>query len=560
MSKSQRWWFDKKSIRQKLTREEVRYWNSTLRRLLKVGIELEYNLPEQKGTCRMDDLTCQCVAIFNAKKPMRNTAKCHEQCKNWDSSVKASGEAKYPDSGNCEIAKEHGCAGSLCAAFASPCSTCSKYDRGCSSCSNLFNIKKNPKNIRKRLAAKLQPTKFVGDFGKKGVYQVVPDGSLKGDGGVEVVTVGRRPEFNSLHSMLKEIMDLCEEAGAFVDERCSIHVHLLASYLNKKGGRNDHNADFLVGNLTELEKPVPEIILANYHQLIRRYQNALIWMGSSGESLNALTRWEKFRKPVAPFSAFRKKMDIISKEISKSCYKAKYAFINYEPTKYNEEGDIDTLHIEARYLDGMFSPAVVASHAILMYGLMLKAVELSKHGTLMSGSREYMERQKVIYANLCNNDAAWGPNRHSDTRNISEYIPELKEQSEELTRLVKNTLTSQAPSADVLASLGEFPVSLRRIEGWSWKDIENQLINKEEEQSMPDFLQELIDTSFISGCENQDNWVEQAAGEVARAEGKEDDVAYLEQNKTSIKGFISRCVDKGDISWAKEIGCFMRRF
>lgn len=562
MSKTQRWWFDKKATRTKLTRSEVSYWSTTLSRLLKVGVELEYNLPEQKGTCRMDDLTCQCVAVFDAEHPMKDTTKCHDQCKNWDSSVNADGTPKFPENGNCEIAKEHGCVGLLCAAFKSPCGTCNKYDRGCNSCAHLFNITKAPGNIRKRIAAKLKPTKFVGDYGKKGVYQVVKDGSLEGDGGIEVVTVGRRPEFNSLQSMLKEIMEMCEESGAFVNERCSVHVHLLASYLNRKGGKNDVNSDYLVGNLTELEKPVPEIILANYHQLVRRYQNALIWMGSSGNSLNALTRWEKFRKPVTPFSAFRRKMDIVGKELAATCYKPKYSLINYEPVKYNEEGEIDTLHIESRYLDGMLSPSVVAAHAMLMYGLMLKAVELSKHGTLMSGSREYMERQKVIYANLCNNDKPYGGAnvRTSDTRNIAEFIPELKEQSKELVRLVKNILNFHGPTTGILASLGEFPVSMRRIEGCSWKDIESQLTDGEEEQSMPDLLQQLIDTSFINGCETEDNWIEIAAAEVAISEGKENDIPYLEQNRKSISGFISRCVEKGDIAWSKEVGCFIRRF
>jgi hypothetical protein len=490
---------------------------------------------------------------------MKGTKDCFQQCVNWDNSQK-DGKPLYAADGNCEVAKEHGCAGILCAAFKSPCSSCSKFDRGCKSCPNLLNVYKMPVNIRKRISAKLAPTKFVGKYGKKGVYQVVADGSLLGDKGIEVVTVGRRPEYNSLYDMLKEIMNLCEESGAYVNERCSIHIHLLASYLNKKGGKEDVNHNYLVGNLTELEKPVPEIILANFHQLIRRFQNALIWMGSSGDSLNSITRWEKFRKPVSPFSAIRKRMDVVGKEVMSSCYTSKYGFINYAPVKYNDEGDIDTLHIEARYLDGMLSPAAVASHAVLMYGLMLKAVELSRHGTLVSGTKEYMERQKVIYKNLCNNDTAWGPNRKSDTKNIAQYIPELRESSKELVRIVKNTLSSQLPAPDVLASLGELPISMRRVEGYSWKDIEDQLSPQENEQSMPDILQEIIDTAFISGCESEESWTEQAAFEIIETEGKEDDEAYLEQNKTSIKGFLSRCVNRGDISWSKNLGCYVRRF
>lgn len=550
--------------RGKLSDRDVSYWRQQLERTLKAGIELEYNLPEKNGSCNRDNYLCSCVAVFEPKQKLPNTSKCFEQCGNWDKSVDAKGLPLYPVDGNCEIAKEHGCAGIYCSAFKSPCPSCNKYDRGCNSCPELYDIKKDPNNVRKLIETELKPTRFVGEYGAHGVYNVMKDGSLMGDGGVEVVTVGRRPQFMALHAQLKKIMSTCSKYGAFTNERCSIHIHLLASYLHSDPHLNDHSRDsdrtseMIRGSINEMEKPMPEIILANFHQLIRRYHCALIWMGVAGESMNHLTRWEKFRKPVLQFSALRHRMPHVVDEVRlASKNKPKYAMMNYDPTKFDDSGNVSRLHLEARYMDGMMSPSVVSAHVVLLYAIMLKAVEMSRYGILESGSEDYMKKQQEMLKALCNNDGDWNSNsRHSDTSKLHPYIPTLVEQSMQLIRLVKGALIEQAPADRVLKELAKRPVALRIIDGHTWEQIERDLGPAEAVVGpMEQLLNQIVDTSAIMECENGEEWVSATIQSLADMRGVSEPESMLSIKK-EVETFITDQITSGRLFWSKELGSY----
>jgi hypothetical protein len=548
--------------RGKLTPEEARYWRQTLERTLKAGIELEYNLPDKNGTCNQDNTMCACVAEFTPATRMPGTAKCFEQCSNWDRSLDAKGLPLYPDDGNCQIAKDHGCAGIFCSAFKSPCPSCSKYDRGCNKCSELYDIRKDPNNVRALISNELKPTRFVGEHGASGVYDVMKDGSLLGDGGVEVVTVGRRPQFGPLREQLKKIMDTCTRYGAFSNERCSVHVHMLSAYLdgnphlNSQSKESDRTNDMVRGHITEFEKPMPEIILANFHQLVRRYHCALIWMGISGNTLEHLTRWEKFRKPVMDFSAGRQRMHLVAEDVrNASKSKSKYAMMNYEPTKFDPQtGNITRLHFEARYLDGMLSPSVVAAHVILLYAMVLKAVEMSRHGILESGSEAYMKQQREILKNLCNNDGDYGGHRLSDTKNLGPYMQTLKDQSMQLIRLVKNVLVEQAPADRVLKELANRPVALRLVDGHNWAQIEADLGPVATKSSpLSQHISKLIDTSAIFECINGEEWVEATTQSLAGMKNSYEP-EDLRSIKQEVEAFITDNINNGRLYWSKELG------
>ena len=542
------WVFVKKPSRPALSDREVSYWKQQLKKLLKVGVEVELNLPDKNGSCDRQNFFCECQAVFEAPDPMPQTSKCYEQCQKWNN-------------GQCKIAQEQGCSGVFCAAFEQPCSNCSKFDRGCDSCPELYSLRKDPNYIREAVGKALNPTRFVGSHGDNGIYKVCRDGSLLGDGGIEVATVGRRVQFGPLYEMVHQIMSLCEEYGAYVNERCSIHVHLLASYLNSGFDENDKGSEYVKKEITELERPVPEIIIANFHQLVRRYQCALIWLSASGESPKRLTRWEKFRKSILPYSAARDSMFGVTQSVgSASKSKRKYGLINYEQMGFDDNGQVSRLHIEGRYMDGNLSPATVVAHACLLYGLMLKAVEISRYGVLISGNKQYLDLQNEIYKNLCNNDGSWDSDRHSDTSKLDPYIPDLKRQSRQLIRLVKTTLAEQAPADEILRKLADEPLAYHRIDGKDWKDIEAHLIPEPPEPSELELdISKMVDIGAICECETHDEWVEAIAYQLGLDRNITDSEASMEEFKDRIAGYVSHLSTKQQIFWSEDVGGYVRR-
>jgi hypothetical protein len=545
------WVFINRPSRPPLSKEESKYWKSNLKKLLKVGIELEMNLQEPEGTCRMDNYHCPCTATFSPEKPMPNTNSCFQQCVKWCG-------------GKCEIAKNHGCAGTDCLAFASPCPACNKYDRGCAGCSNRYKANGDPQNIRASLKQKFKPTNFVGQYGDHGIYKICKDGSLLGGKGVEVATVGIRVSFWHIYNMMKKIMDACEAKGAYVNERCSIHIHLLTSYL-RPDFAGDSGPEFVKKEITELERPIPEIIIANFHQLVRRYHCALIWLSIAGNSLDHLTRWEKFRKPVLHHSAARTKMPIVVSQIIQNLgsEKNKYAMMNYEQMLFDGSGNYaKRLHVEARYLDGNFSPAAVAAHSCLIYGLMLKAAEISRFGVLQSGNKEYMQLQKEIYKHLCNGSGSWQGPRTADTSCLDPYVPALIEQSRQLVRVVNNTLVEHEPAGRILASLCGRPLAYRIVEGKSWADIEKELIPAGKEKSNEDViktLDKIVHLNALTDCGTRAEWTNAAVNLLAEEMGVTNDKDSIRTITKDVDAYLENKLKSNDLCWSNEAKSFIAR-
>lgn len=549
-NQSSEWVFVKKASRPALSGKKVQYWKGALQRLLKAGIEIELNLPVQTGRCDRQNFLCKCTNVFNASAPMPSTSLCYEQCAHWDG-------------GNCSIAKEEGCVGTYCAAFKSPCPHCSKFDRGCDTCPELYDINKDPRKIRELVGKALAPTRFVGATGKTGTYKVCRDGSLLGDGGIEVATTGRRVQFAPIYDMMRNIIDECTKYGAYTNYRCSIHNHMLASYLTPAFGSDDIATKYIKNEITELEGPLPEIIVANFHQLVRRYQCALVWMSAAGKSMTALTRWEKFRKSILPYSVLRNKMPLVVKEVgSASSSKRKYGLINYEQMVFDQLGRASRFHIEGRYMDGCLSPAAITAHTCLLFALVVKAVEISRHGVLQSGNREYMQRQREIYDNLCNNDASWGSDianhRQSDTSRLEPYIPDLIEQSMQLVRLVKNTLSEMTPADAILRELAEMPIALRLIRGDSWEKIEDDLMpGRHAPHEHEDRFLRIASLGAISECESSDEWVDALTNELARETGASTSAERTEELRVSLRSLAAQLTARQRISWSQDIGGYL---
>lgn len=536
------WTFIRRTgIRSRLTRRRVREIKALLQKAVKVGIEIELNLPDENSNgCKGNDASCSCISIYQAE-PGRP---CYKSCSK---------------KGNCSIEEEHGCHYEECICFEPLCNTCTKFAVGCGTCPKRQTKDTRPDSVRKRVHQALEPTSFLGDLGKYGVLDVVPDGSLNNQG-VEVVTVGRKVDFPAIHSMCKKIYQVCEDEGAFSDERCSVHYHVLAGYLEAGNTYNPKRKSYGLPpqskpvTISELESPIPEVVLANFHQLFRRFENAIIWLTSSGNSKNHLTRWIKFRQPVKQYSAVRHQMSRVIQEIKDlgaAKHHGRYMMVNYTPVKFgrSQDGpnhqDVTRLHFEIRCADGNMSPTAVSLFAVLFHGMLIKAVELSEFGTLESGDKEYMEQARHIESLLLNNDGDYGGNRKSNTRDVVMYMETLRKQANELVELLHGYLSAHKGAYKALKSLADKPCSLRLSEGATWETIEKDLVVEEDEEERR-ALYSVVDTTSIVECGSLDEWVEEASVET-------------KVDKDTLRGHVQELIDSGEAFWAPSVGTLVRR-
>jgi len=527
------------SIRQKLRRRRVREVKAMLLKSAKVGIEVELNLPDGTSSgCRGNNPSCGCISIFARE----NGKACYATCEK---------------EGHCDIEKEFGCAGMECVSFETACTSCDKFIVGCATCPERETRDGRPDAVRKRISEALTPTNFLGSLGAHGVLDVVVDGSLQ-NSGVEVVTVGRKIDFSAIQRMCSHITEVCGKEGAFADERCSIHYHLLVGYLTSGNTYNPKRKDYGLPHtkspvsLSDLDSPLPEIVLANFHQLWRRYENAIIWLTSSGKEKNKLTRWVKFRQPLKKYSAIRHTMPRVIQQIQGAGKQSgRYMMVNYNPTQFSSPTrdkvgtDITRLHFEIRCPDGNLSATAISAFAVLFHGMLVKAAELSEFGTLESGDKAYMEQAHHIEHLLLNNDGDYNGKRHSNTEELGMYIPVLQEQAGELVKLLHGYLSNHPGTYEVLQALAQKPCSIRRTEGDPWDKIEHDLAIQHEDESKKGLLT-LLDTTAITECITLQEWVNEASLETK--------IPVDTINKQ-----VNQMVSSGEAYWTDALGTLVRR-
>lgn len=525
--------FVKREDRPPLSVEEARYWRDILHKICKIGFEFEMNLPECNGTCKGDSYVCPC------SHPEKKNRKCYANCLVSDS---------------CTIKKSIECPGIYCVEFVSPCQTCQEVVKDCKHCDFYEDPDKIPRSIRENLTRALTPSNDLSVVGKTGTMAVTNDGSLLGDGGVEVTTVGRRVNFDSFYKQAKEIINRCKERGAFLNERTSVHMHLVAGYFNmalENGNikvhytkaKNDSNYQ-----IRELEQPVPEIILANFHQLIRRYHNAITWMTSAGNELRHITRWAKFRIPILKYSAVRTGMQKIINQIAESDgHSGKYSYINYSNIRFSSDTNtIDKLHLEARYADGMHSPTAIASLGIMLHAFLMKAVAMSKYGVLQSGDPNYMDQAYSINNALLNNSGDWGGQRWSNTENFEPYRETVREQAQELISILYDELKNHGSVINVLRALADNPCSMRLVSGNTWETIEEDLFRQlSEVGEFEKKVLQAIDLCNISECIDTTEW--------ATALGED-----LKASAEKINSGVEKLIKNNLILWDPIVGSYVR--
>lgn len=514
---------------------EARYWKQMLHKILKVGLEFEFNLPNKNGTCKGDNNACPCRYM--------SSESCWTKCLRQEECKETQG-------------KSFDCFGLFCTGFLSQCMSCSNFEVDCKSCSHRFDPKKNPEHIRERMVEVLRPTNSYGAINKYGIHSVVTDGSLLGKKGAEVITVGRRSDYWEFYLMSKEIIDLAIVNHAYVNERTSIHAHLLASYYGKVPNNKDGGGGPGVPNqINEMEKNMPEIILANFHQLCRRYQNALTWMSIGLDDPKHMTRWEKFRVSVLHISAILNSMQKVRDEVSSNAGGNKYGWVNYNNCTFNNKGDLSRFHVEMRAMDCLLSPSAVAAFSCLWHAMMIKAVEISRYGVVEVGDKDWLVEAESIRKDLLNNMKSYQDgDRFGYTENLPKHYEALIGQSFDLISQVKHILMKMGPAYEVLEKLAERPCALRRCDGETWERIEADLsVGMTTEDIIIAKLAEIIDLRFVDQCKSESEWITEVSNML-----REDKELNIDPDDDTVEDkvvtFVERKKSDGEMVWLDRVG------
>ena len=250
------------------------------------------------------------------------------------------------------------------------------------------------------------------------------------------------------------------EKGGRARPTCGLHYHLLSP---------------------TLAEPVPEIILANLWNLVRRYSPELRYITSGGETRQGLCRrrnhtshLEMVRHSPAVLS-----MRAIQAELKASRIVPEHQnFLNLEHLGFTEDGSVLPFHLEFRFCDADLSATSVAAKTFLFLALVLKAVDLSQYGVIHVGKIVPWRRKTELLDLLSNNE---GDLATSDTAKVTDaMIEELRQGCYELLDLLCPIFQrlEDNPSLDVLMALVERPISLLRCSGYDWPEIEKLLYQR----------------------------------------------------------------------------------
>lgn len=319
----------------------------------------------------------------------------------------------------------------------------------------------------------LEETYDVTKFGKTGFLEVKEDGSLPE--GLEVVTVGRRIDFNSMFLQYKYLVDYLDLNSCYVNSRCGLHNHILLDYN---------------GKMSSLEKNVPDIIVKNFAQLIKRHLPEICWITSTvsdcvkerhlemlGEEIasqcdgffttrsNYFCSEETLYRNTVQDKSVKEYGEIVS---GQSRYKA----VNFNPMGYDDNGEINRLHLELRFPDGSLFPAQIAAQNVLYGALFLKAIKLSEFGLISTG--EGWERTKELM-NEIRNEFTWsGDCRYSSPLKL-EHIDTYRERGMDMLMFLSQEIKAFDNKAyNVLCFLNDTPISILNREK-SYEDINKEL-------------------------------------------------------------------------------------
>jgi hypothetical protein len=309
--------------------------------------------------------------------------------------------------------------------------------------------------FEEKIIASLNPSGTYDALGSMGVLDVKPEHC-----GVEIRVIGRQPHFKALQQQYTQITDSLLNLGSRARATCGLHFHLLTP---------------------TLAEPVPEIILANLWNLVRRYSPELRFITSGGETRAGLCRRRNHTShtEMVRYSPIHMTMQQIQSELRHSSTVPEHQnFFNLQHIGFTDKGEINPFHLEFRFADADLSATSITAKTFLLMALTLKSIDLSQYGVIHVGKVNPWRRKVQLLGMLSNNE---GNLATSDTHEITdEVIEELRQGCHELLDLLAPTFERFAdnPSLNVLEYLAETPISLLRCAGYEWHEIESLLISK----------------------------------------------------------------------------------
>lgn len=357
-----------------------------------------------------------------------------------------------------------------------------------------------PKGVRKQdllpaLTEALQPTKDLTLMGKHGVLDIVSEHC-----GLEIQVLGRQPYYPALYKQYRGIFDLLPE-GIRARPTCGLHYHALT-----------------IG----LTESVPEIVLANIWNLVRRYAPALKYLTSGGDQMTALCRRRNHNShlEMVRLSPGSLTMQQIHQHLHDSKVVPEHQnFLNLEHIRFDQEGAVRDFHLEFRFGDADLSPISITAKTFLFLAMVLKAVEMSQYGVIHVGRIREWRRKEELLNMLSNND---GPLATSDTSAVTpDVLEELRVGCRELLELLKPILArfEHNPTYEVLSLLAETPISLLRANGHGWPEIETRLAARAaalpgELDQTDRRLMQCIELAELTGYPSMTGWQQAVAREL----------------------------------------------
>ena len=119
-------------------------------------------------------------------------------------------------------------------------------------------------SFKNAVRRRLEPSGDLDHLGTWGVLDVQTEHC-----GIEIRVIGRHPYFDVFYEQFAHIFEVIRTAGGRARSTCGMHFHLLP-----------------IG----MSEPIPEIILANIWNLVRRYAPNLKFLTSCGDAPHALCR------------------------------------------------------------------------------------------------------------------------------------------------------------------------------------------------------------------------------------------------------------------------------
>ncbi len=306
-------------------------------------------------------------------------------------------------------------------------------------------------DFQPRIEELMEPSEDLNDLGRLGVYKVINEHC-----GVEILIIGRHPHWESLVEQYSQIVLPLLDLKVRMRPTCGFHFHLL------QVGASEN---------------IPEIILANLWNMFRLFAPGLKFLTSGGETREGLCRRRQHNahQEFIKLCPTRMHMRDIKNALTKSLDVPEHQnFFNLEHTNFTENGEVSTMHMELRFPDGDLCPVSITAKTFLFLTMLLKAVEISKFGVLDVEKDSHWHENMELLGRISNND---GKVATSDTSTICDTtLEKYRENSRALLRFLKSTfLILDNPSEIILRELAETPISLRRVAGQNWSEINNDL-------------------------------------------------------------------------------------